>query len=117
MTGDDHARDDLMWSALDEEPIFEGPWLALIGVAHQVGGLGEIFGNEAPFHASGKASASPSTQTGFLDQLDKLIRLVLFDGFNGRLEPLLGVSTPQCPRVRLINRFRQDVEWFHGCTR
>src|SRR2546427_3471676 len=100
MTGDDHTRDDLMWRALDEEPIFEGPGLALIGVAHQVGGLGKIFGNEAPFHAGGKASASPSTQTGFLDQLDELIWLVLLDGLGGRLEPLLGVSAPQCPRVR-----------------
>jgi hypothetical protein len=67
---DHHSLDNRMRVLLHEKTIFKCPRLALIRVADDVGRLSRVPGNEAPFHSSGEAGATTSSDTGLLDLLD-----------------------------------------------
>ena len=61
-SGDRHALDQLMRIAFHENPVLEGPRLALVGVAAQIFRLVGLFGHETPFEPGRKAGPASAAE-------------------------------------------------------
>ena len=77
VAGDDAALDQRVRVGHHRRDVLAGARLALVGVDHEVLGLGAGPGgplrDEAPLHAGGEARAAAAAQAGVLDQLDQLV--------------------------------------------
>src|SRR5262249_30912314 len=50
--GEDDSLDDLMWILLHQQPVFECPWLGLVGVAEEIDRLAlRVLRDKPPFDA------------------------------------------------------------------
>ena len=93
-------------SAIIMRDVLAGARLALVGVDHEVLGLGAGAGgalrDEAPLHAGGEARAAAAAQPGVLDELDELVGIGRQRGAEGLVAAgaLVGVDRPRarlCP--------------------
>ena len=63
--GDEHALDELVGIALDEQVVLEGGRLALVAVDHQVGD--RVLAQHGPLAAGREPGAAPAQQAGRVD--------------------------------------------------
>jgi hypothetical protein len=62
VAGDDHSFYEQVRVLLHQLAVLERPGLGLVGVAHDVAGLGAGLGNEAPLHAGREARAAAAAR-------------------------------------------------------
>ena len=74
---DDDALDQRVGRGHHERDVLAGARLGLVGVDHEVPGLGVVLRDEAPLHARGEACAAAATQAGVLDQRDDVVGRIL----------------------------------------
>ena len=76
---DDDALHELVRVRHHERGVLAGARLGLVGVDHEVVGLGALalgaLRDEAPLHAGGEAGAAAAAQAGVLDELDQGVRV------------------------------------------
>ena len=72
IAGDENPLQHLVWVALHQLTVLEGPRLAFIRVAAEIFGALILFREESPLDTGRKACASTASQTGLLDQFRDL---------------------------------------------
>ena len=71
--GDGDALDQLEGVVLDDLPVLEGAGLALVGVAHHVGGLAGVLGQERRLAAHGESGAAAAAKARAVEGVEGVV--------------------------------------------